>query len=332
MKKRFLPALGAAAALSFGVLASGCATVAEPVSAAEEADTDAETAQDSPYWVNPDTGAANWVAQNPDDPRASLIDERIASVPQSTWFTTYNPDSIQSEVDAVVGAAEADGSIPILVVYNVPGRDCGNHSDGGAPDHPSYQQWVDNFAAGLDGRPASIVVEPDALSLMGSCEGQPPAEVMDSLSYAGQALMAGSDQARVYIDAGHSDWHSPEEVAGLLDGVDIANSAHGIATNTSNYRTTEDEVAYVEDIIAATGQDDLRGVIDTSRNGNGPADDDEWCDPPGRALGETSTNNTASEYVDAYLWVKLPGEADGCADSAGSFVPDLAHEMAENAG
>src|SRR5699024_1645658 len=97
------------------------------------------------------------------------------------------------------------------------------------------------------------------------------------------------------------------------------------------YRTTEDEVAYVEAIIAATGQDDLRGVIDTSRNGNGPAEDDEWCDPPGRALGEPAGDDTASPYVDAYLWVKLPGEADGWAAEAGCAVPDLAYEMAENA-
>ena len=331
MQKRFLPVLGAAAALSFGVLISGCAPATETVSAAEGTESEQAPAQESSYWVNPDTGAANWVAENPDDPRADLIEERVASIAQATWFTKHNPDSIQEEVDAVVGAAEADGSIPILVVYNVPGRDCGNHSDGGAPDHPSYQQWIDNFAAGLDGRPATIVVEPDALSLMGSCDGQPPTEVMDSLSYAGQALMAGSDRARVHIDAGHSAWHSPEEVAELLDGVDIANSAHGIATNTSNYRTTEDEVAYVEAIIAATGQDDLRGVIDTSRNGNGPAEDDEWCDPPGRALGEPTGDDTASPYVDAYLGGKLPGEADGWAAEAGSFVPDLAYEMAENA-
>lgn len=301
------------------------------VTPAASADEVADTLQSTDFYVNPDTSAAAWVAANPEDPRAGLIDERIASVAQATWFTQYNPDSIQSQVDALTSTAQAAGGVPIMVVYNVPGRDCGNHSDGGAPDHDSYRAWVDSFAAGLNDRPATIIVEPDALSLMGSCEGQPPQEVMESLSYAGRALMAGSSQARVYIDSGHSAWHSPEEVAELLHGVDIANSAHGIATNTSNYRTTEDEVAYAEAILGATGVDGLGAVIDTSRNGNGPAPDDEWCDPSGRALGTASTTDTGHPSIDAFLWVKLPGEADGCAGPAGSFVPDLAYEMAANA-
>jgi endoglucanase len=32
--------------------------------------------------------------------------------------------------------------------------------------------------------------------------------------------------------------------------------------------------------------------------------------------------------VAAYLWIKLPGEADGCAAGAGQFVPDLAYALA----
>lgn len=321
-------ALGAMAAMTLGLLVAGCATPAQTVSHAEEAP---EATQDSEFYINPDTAAARWVADHPDDPRAALIEERIAGVAQATWFANYDPTTIEAEVDALASAAEADGTVPVMVVYNVPGRDCGNHSDGGAPDHESYRSWIDSFAAGLDGRPATIVVEPDALSLMGTCEGQPPAEVMDSIAYAGGTLRQASDQARVYLDIGHSDWHAPEDVAELLHGVDAGETAHGIATNTSNYRTTADEVAYAEAIVAASGLD-LTAVVDTSRNGNGPADDSEWCDPPGRALGTATTSDTGSAVVDAFVWVKLPGEADGCAGPAGSFIPDIAHELAENAG
>ncbi|MEU9059450.1 hypothetical protein AB0D13_11400 [Streptomyces sp. NPDC048430] len=32
--------------------------------------------------------------------------------------------------------------------------------------------------------------------------------------------------------------------------------------------------------------------------------------------------------LDVYLWVKLPGESDGCKGSAGSFTPDYAYELA----
>ncbi|HJE60729.1 MAG TPA: glycoside hydrolase family 6 protein [Nocardiopsis listeri] len=321
-------AVGAVTAATLGLLLAGCASPVQTVSHAEEAP---DVTRESGFYVNPETSAAQWVADNPDDPRAALIEERIAGVAQATWFADHDPGTIEAEVDALASAAEADGTVPVMVVYNVPGRDCGNHSDGGAPDHESYRAWIDSFAAGLDGRPATIVIEPDALSLMGTCEGQPPAEVMDSIAYAGGTLREASDQARVYLDIGHSDWHAPEDVAELLHGVDAGQNAHGIATNTSNYRTTADEVAYAEAIVAASGLD-LTAIVDTSRNGNGPSEDSEWCDPPGRALGTATTADTGSPVVDAFVWVKLPGEADGCAGPAGSFIPDIAFELADNTG
>src|SRR5690606_12633437 len=132
--------------------------------------------------------------------------------------------------------------IPILVVYNIPNRDCSGASSGGAPDHNSYRQWVDQVAAGLNGRPATIIVEPDVLALMGTCMDQSQqAEVMQSMAYAGKALRAGSSQAKVYFDAAHSTWMNPADMAALLNGADIANSAHGISTNVSNYNWTENE-------------------------------------------------------------------------------------------
>ncbi|WP_350348079.1 glycoside hydrolase family 6 protein [Agromyces sp. G08B096] len=60
-------------------------------------------------------------------------------------------------------------------------------------------------------------------------------------------------------------------------------------------------------------------VIDTSRNGQGPWDasssglavPEDWCNPPGRGLGERPTTDTGADLVDAYLWIKVPGESDG---------------------
>ncbi|GAA4954947.1 glycoside hydrolase family 6 protein [Streptomonospora halophila] len=303
------------------VLAAAVAAGPTPASAAE-----------SQFYVNPDMASAQWVRDNPQDSRADVIANRIADVPQATWFTRHNPGEVQGRVDALVGAAQAAGKIPIMVVYNIPNRDCSNHSGGGAPDHASYRNWVDQVAAGLNGRPATIVLEPDVLSLMSNCmdQGQ-QGQVMDSMAYAGKALMAGSSQARVYMDAGHSQWHSPGEIASRLNGADVAGSAHGIATNVSNYNRTGDEVSYAEQVISATGHSGLRAVVDTSRNGNGPLGS-EWCDPEGRAIGTESTTDTGNATIDAFLWVKLPGEADGCAAGAGEFVPQLAYDMAVAAG
>ncbi|MEU5854692.1 glycoside hydrolase family 6 protein [Nocardiopsis dassonvillei] len=311
-------AVGAAVS-SVSALALGTALLATaPASAA-----------DSEFYVNPNTSAAVWVEENPNDPRADVIRDRIASVAQATWFTQYNPAEVRDDVDAVVSAADAQGQTPILVVYNIPGRDCGNHSGGGAPSHDAYRAWVDEVAAGLEGRSATIVLEPDALPLVSGCSD--PSELLDSMAYAGKALMEGSSEARVYFDIGNSAWLDPQEAADLLNGADVANSAHGVATNTSNYNWTHDEVAFAEAVIAATGVSGLGAVIDTSRNGNGPAPQNEWCDPPGRMIGRPSTTDTGNPLIDAFIWTKLPGEADGCIAPAGQFVPQAAYDMAVNA-
>jgi endoglucanase len=292
-------------------------------------------AQDTTFWTNPNTQAAQWVAQNPSDSRAPLIRDRIADVPAGTWFTQYNPTTVQNQVDTVVGAAAAAGQVPILVVYNIPNRDCGGASGGGAPGHTEYRAWIDRVAAGLAGRPAYIVLEPDVLPIMSSCMTQAQqAQVQASMAYAGQTLKAGSSQARVYFDIGHSNWLSPSVAASRLIGAQVTTNADGIATNVSNYRSTDAELEFATAVLNAIGDQDLGAVIDTSRNGNGPLvppNPNDWCDPPGRAIGTESTTDTGVDRIDAYLWVKLPGEADGCAGGAGQFIPSLAFELASNA-
>ncbi|MEU5550501.1 MULTISPECIES: glycoside hydrolase family 6 protein [unclassified Micromonospora] len=289
-------------------------------------------AADSVFYVDPDTSAARWVAANPNDSKAAVIRDRIASVPQPRWYTTTNTSTVRAEVSSFVNAAANAGKIPILVVYNIPNRDCSNHSGGGAPNHSAYRQWVDQVAAGLGGRPATIILEPDVLPIMTSCmNASQQAEVRASMAYAGKALKAGSSAAKVYFDIGHGGWLAPSEAAARLNAADVANSADGISVNVSNYRRTADEVSYAKQIIQATGNSRLKAVIDTSRNGNGPAGS-EWCDPPGRAIGTPSTTATGDSAIDAFLWVKLPGEADGCIAAAGQFVPQRAYDLAVAAG
>ena len=60
-------------------------------------------------------------------------------------------------------------------------------------------------------------------------------------------------------------------------------------------------------------------VIDTSRNGQGPwtppagvyPDAQDWCNPPDRGLGMRPTTDTGNDLVDAFMWIKIPGESDG---------------------
>ncbi|MFD7643547.1 glycoside hydrolase family 6 protein [Kitasatospora sp. NPDC059795] len=74
-------------------------------------------------------------------------------------------------------------------------------------------------------------------------------------------------------------------------------------------------------------------VIDSSRNGQGPwtppagkytGDPQVWCNPPGRGLGARPTAATGVPLLDAYLWVKVPGESDGSCTrgTAGPLDPE----------
>jgi endoglucanase len=141
-------------------------------------------------------------------------------------------------------------------------------------------------------------------------------------------MKSANPNAKVYLDAGHSAWNSPAETASRLNAAGVANSA-GFYSNVSNFRWTADEVNFGRNVLNALGNSSLHQVIDVSRNGRGP-NGSEWCDPAGRGTGVAPTTNTGESTVDALVWAKPPGEADGCAAAAGTYVPDLAYQLALN--
>jgi endoglucanase len=151
------------------------------------------------------------------------------------------------------------------------------------------------------------------------------------LARAGRVVKAANPNARVYYDAGHSDWNPPAAQAALLKQAGAASSASsdGIFTNVSNFHRTSDEIAYARQVLSAMGGPaSLGAVIDTSRNGNGAPADGQWCDPAGRKIGQVPTLRTGEARIDAYLWVKLPGESDGCKGRPGTFSAEYAYELA----
>jgi endoglucanase len=95
----------------------------------------------------------------------------------------------------------------------------------------------------------------------------------------------------------------------------------GIAVNVASFHSTADETRYGDSMLAALSKVGIPGkhaVIDTSRNGVGPIASGtnpngapDWCNPPGRAVGKRPTTSTGDNRVDAWLWIKPPGESDG---------------------
>ncbi|MFP3990025.1 glycoside hydrolase family 6 protein [Streptomyces sp. E11-3] len=283
---------------------------------------------DSKLYRHGQSQVLDWVRANRGDPRRPLIEERIADRPAAVWFAEYNPDVITSRVRAVT--SPSGSRVPVLVAYAIPDRDCGGASQGGAPDLAAYDRWIEKFAAGLGSDEVIVILEPDAIALSDCLSAGQRQARFASLARAGRALHAANPKARVYYDAGHSGWHPAATMAGLLRqaGAGSTASSDGIYTNVSNFHRTGDEAAYARQVLSALGGPaSLGAVIDTSRNGNGPPPGGAWCDPAGRKLGQPPTLSTGQSRIDGYLWIKLPGEADGCRGKAGSFTPDYAYDL-----
>jgi endoglucanase len=267
------------------------------------------------------------------DPAEAALVGKIAAQPQANWYGGWSGD-IKTIVLNYVNAAERAGELPILVAYNVPSRDCGQYSKGGAKDNGEYVKWITNFAEGIGSRQAVVILEPDALPLLKQC--LTPEDQVKRLELIKSAVdvLSAKPGVAVYIDAGHSHWVPAPEMAERLKLAGIAH-ARGFALNVSNFRADDELIPYGQALIAALGMD-KHFVIDSGRNGNGPAaaDSQDWCNPEGRALGRAPGAVTEPPGLDAFVWVKRPGESDGeCkgGPAAGQWFQARAVEMARNA-
>lgn len=260
---------------------------------------------------------------------------RIAATPQVRWVgNEVGIDAVAADVARYVGAGESVGQLPLLALYAIPNRDCGNFAAGGFATAAEYRRWIEQVAAGLGSSRVGIVLEPDALTAADCLRDDQRRERMELLRDAVSALTRNPN-AIVYIDAGHSRWLPADELARRLDAVGV-DRARGFALNTANFFSTDEEIAYGEAVSRLTNG--AHYVVDTSRNGSGPAPDAplNWCNPPGRAVGSAPTTQTAGAHADAYLWIKRPGESDGeCGRNeprAGVFMTQYAIDLVRNAG
>ena len=259
-------------------------------------------------------------------PQDAALLMQIADRPVARWLGGWVND-IGKEVEGAVSTITGSGALPVFVAYNIPNRDCGSYSAGGASGGDAYRRWIKSFADGLRGRPAIVILEPDALPGMDCLNAAGQAARIELIKDAVRTLKA--QRASVYIDAGHSSWRSAETMAARLKQVDIA-GADGFSLNVSNYLSTAANIAYGEKLSKLLGGKHF--LIDTSRNGAGNTT--EWCNPRGQALGVAPTTNTGHPLVDAFLWIKQPGESDGTCQGgprAGSWWTEIAIEMSRAA-
>jgi len=317
---------------------------------------------------------------------AALI-TAMEAIPRAVWFTSGTPAQVQQQVGETMLEAAVEQAVPVLVAYDIPGRDCAQYSAGGALDEADYEAWISGFAQGIGNGKAIVILEPDALGNLPSDCGLPSSvypftdsERYAELQYAVSALEQDPGVS-VYLDGTHSAWQSVGTITQRLLEANVQD-AQGFFLDVSNYQPTPELVDYgtwISDCIAmvtdsanayynnpsacasqyypATQSDfstwglttqwyaqnmgnavaSTHFVVDTSRNGDGPnsmqqyanAPYDQpasvigtlasgnWCNPPDSGLGLRPTANTGVPLLDAYLWVKTPGQSDGQCDSAG---------------
>jgi len=218
------------------------------------------------YVHKPDHGAIEQIAgltSSGEQADAALIRGMIET-PQAVWFTKGTPKSVQQEVKNTVQRAAGKRTVPVLVAYNIPFRDCAQFSAGGATTLEAYKAWIDGFAAGIGEAEALVILEPDGLGIIpwykqfrgtdaqaADYEWCRPAEADEAtaaderfamLNYAVDALKAHPNVS-VYLDGTHSAWLGSGDAAHRLIQAGVER-ADGFFVNVSNYRFTEHLVKY----------------------------------------------------------------------------------------
>jgi endoglucanase len=289
------------------------------------------------FYVDPASDAARQAARWRVEGRAEDADAmtQLATRPTATWIA--DDSDVTGRVNSLAQRADRAGKTVLLVAYHIPGRDCGSYSAGGAPSAHAYRSWVRTFARGLGPGRATVILEPDAIpqAVQGCLPRAARAERYTLLRFAARTLSA-RPRTSVYLDAGNAGWiRSTSRLVGPLRQAGIG-AAEGFALNVSNFYRTGTSVRYGRALSRRLGG--AHFVIDTGRNGNGPRGVDDvggpnWCNPPGRALGDYPTTDTGQPLVDAYLWIKAPGTSDGTcrgAPPAGQWWPHYALELVRN--
>jgi len=85
----------------------------------------------------------------------------MIQTPTGVWVETGSTKGTERQVRRVTRHAAAKRTVPLLVLYNIPFRDCAQYSAGGATSVAEYKAWVDAVARGIGKRHAANALEPD---------------------------------------------------------------------------------------------------------------------------------------------------------------------------
>jgi len=175
----------------------------------------------------------------------ALLIAAMEATPQAVWLTGNTPAQTASTVTSTLRQANFQRAIPLFVLYNIPGRDCGSYSAGGAENTADYEAWIDAIAVAIGNQKVVILLEPDAIADLPSDCGYDPTQVnipeavanrYAQINYAITTLEQ-QPQTSVYIDGGNSHWQAVPVITQRLITAGVQ-QAQGFFSNVSNFNLT----------------------------------------------------------------------------------------------
>jgi endoglucanase len=110
-----------------------------------------------PFWVNDFNKIKSHIKNYP-------LASKIFEYPSSFWYGGFRRKSdnwLEGSIRRLLKRTYP--SLPIIVLYNIPNRDLGHHSRGGAGNRERYLEYIKRVAKGIGDSSPIVIYEPDAL-------------------------------------------------------------------------------------------------------------------------------------------------------------------------
>ncbi len=207
------------------------------------------------YVPKPNHDAVEQVADLISDGRKAEANKlrQVLNTATGVWVESGSPKEAAQQVRQITRQAAGNKTVPLLVLYNIPFRDCAQYSSGGATSVAEYKAWIDGVVAGIGNREVAIALEPDGLGIIphytsvdATKEWCQPAEAnadtaaaerFEMLNYAVDALKALPNTS-VYLDGTHNAWLNVGDITDRLLKAGVMD-ADGFFLNASNYQWTQ---------------------------------------------------------------------------------------------
>jgi len=315
--------------------------------------------------------------------------QQMRNIPSAYWIDVMAKISGSNDsVEAILkdAAGRSPPSVVVLIVYDLPNRDCHakssngeiccnpnsdgtcNYNQGGdcADAINTYKtKYIDPLAQIFNmysNVPIVCIIEPDSLPNLATNMDDPHCGNSATVTaytvgipYAINKL-SSCPNVVMYLDAAHGGWlgweNNIQKFVQNLGQMNIVSKLRGFSTNVANYQPlgvqcpqvqwclngqhqgdpccadpcrlegqynpANNEVNYVQELANQLRSTNTMAnpyfIVDTGRNGVGNMRQmcANWCNIRGAGVGLAPTTATPNTTIDAYFWLKTPGESDGC--------------------